>query len=577
MDKITSSLLSDFSKDFGVEKVKESDRFEQFAAWLVVRRHFSDSTFLPADLHTGGGSDTGIDAIAVIVNNNLVTDVDTVEELLKQNGFLDVTFVFVQAERSASFSTAKIGNFVYGVRDFFGDSKLDKNEVTLNYCEIMSAVYKHAGKFKHGNPTCHMYYVTTGTWKEDKNLVTRIEAEKSSLEDTNLFRKVDFTPIGATEIQMLYRQNKNDVTREFLFERRQSIPSVEGVKEAYIGIIPASELLKVVRDEKDDLVRSLFYENPRDWTGYKGINGEIKNTLSSEENDRFVLMNNGVTIIARTLQLTGDQFTISGFHVVNGCQTCNVLHDNSDKITDAVRVPLRVICTQDQGVVESIIRATNRQTEVKEDQFFAMTAFAKKLEDYFKAFPADRRLYYERRSNQYDSETIEKQRIVVHQNLVRAVGAMFLGDAHITTKNFSALRSKVGEQIFKDDDRMEPYYVAAVALYRLERLFRTKLDAKYKAARYQILLAVRLMLHPEQLPQMSAKDVGKICDQMASKLWDDKAAKLFVDAAALVDDVAGSDWDRDSVRIEKVTKEIFLKFGQTYYGRRQEKAATAAS
>ena len=108
MDKITLSLLADFSAEFGIGDTEESERFEQFAAWLVVRRHFSESTFLASEVHTGGAGDGGIDAIGIIVNNNLVTDVDTVQELLEQNSFLDVTFVFVQAERSSHFDGAKI-------------------------------------------------------------------------------------------------------------------------------------------------------------------------------------------------------------------------------------------------------------------------------------------------------------------------------------------------------------------------------------------------------------------------------------------------------------------------------------
>jgi len=43
--------------------------------------------------------------------------------------------------------------------------------------------------------------------------------------------------------------------------------------------------------------------------------------------------------------------------------------------------------------------------------------------------------------------------------------------------------------MFVDTDRSEPYYVAALALYRLEQLFKSKkIDAKYKAARFQIFI-----------------------------------------------------------------------------------------
>jgi hypothetical protein len=121
MDKITAALLAEFTKEFGISALPENARFENFAAYLTVRRHYSETAFDAGDLVVGEGSDTGIDAIAVIVNNNLVTDVDTVTELVEINGFLDATFVFVQAERSSGFSTAKIGQFGFGVKDFFGD------------------------------------------------------------------------------------------------------------------------------------------------------------------------------------------------------------------------------------------------------------------------------------------------------------------------------------------------------------------------------------------------------------------------------------------------------------------------
>jgi hypothetical protein len=71
-------------------------------------------------------------------------------------------------------------------------------------------------------------------------------------------------------------------------------------------------------------------------------------------------------------------------------------------IDGSVMIPLRLIATQDEEVINSIIRATNRQTQVKEEQFVALTEFPKQLEAFFSTHPEGRRLYYERRSRQYD-------------------------------------------------------------------------------------------------------------------------------------------------------------------------------
>lgn len=125
--------------------------------------------------------------------------------------------------------------------------------------------------------------------------------------------------------------------------------------------------MKLVCDEDGEIIKSLFYENVRDWIGYNQINKEIQQTPENAGKDRFVLMNNGVTVISRTLQPTGDKFLVGDFQIVNGCQTTHVLYDNINMLDDSVRIPFRLITTQDESVIESIIRATNRQTEVRDD------------------------------------------------------------------------------------------------------------------------------------------------------------------------------------------------------------------
>ena len=155
-------------------------------------------------------------------------------------------------------------------------------------------------------------------------------------------------------------------------------------------------------------------------------------------------------------------------------------------------IPLRLIATKNRNVTNSIIRATNRQTKVEEEQFFALTDFAENLEQFFQAFPEQRRLYYERRSRQYDRLPITTTRVVTHSNLVRAVAAMFLNAPHQTTRSYKALKGNVGREIFAKGHRLEPYYLAALALYRLDINFRTqRIEPKLKPARFHILLAAR--------------------------------------------------------------------------------------
>src|ERR1700704_1142010 len=109
MDRMTEATLAEFSAENALEALDEAVRFEHLTGFITLRRHFSRA-FATTDIVVGGGGDSSVDSIAIIVNGALVTDIDQVEELLEQNGDLDVTFVFVQAERSPSFDGSKIGN-----------------------------------------------------------------------------------------------------------------------------------------------------------------------------------------------------------------------------------------------------------------------------------------------------------------------------------------------------------------------------------------------------------------------------------------------------------------------------------
>ena len=230
MDRITSGLLSEFCSEFSLSSFAEDKQFEIFATYVTVRRHFSESTFDPSTLITGAGGDTGIDGIAIIVNNSLVGEIDDVDELLKINGYIDATFVFVQAERTGGFDSAKIGTFGFGVRDFFGAGTLVRNDKIKKFHAIANAVFERSAKFTRGNPSVAMYYVTTGKWVNDQNLTARYKSEINYLSETGNFSEVAFVHVGADLLQRYYNQTKNAITREFVFERKTVIPNINGMQ-----------------------------------------------------------------------------------------------------------------------------------------------------------------------------------------------------------------------------------------------------------------------------------------------------------------------------------------------------------
>ena len=229
-------------------------------------------------------------------------------------------------------------------------------------------------------------------------------------------------------------------------------------------------------------------------------------------------------------------------------------------------VPVRIIATTDEDIKNSIIKATNRQTQVTEDQLFALSEFPKRLEAYFPTFGGSHKLYYERRSRQYVSDpTVEKIRIINQTTLIRSFASVFLSLPHRTTRNYKSLLKLVGTEIFGKEHKLDPYYVSAFAHYRLESLFRKQILAGgLKAARSHILLAYRMLAIDDNPPKPQANDMVKYCDKLRESLWSDERCKeLFEMAADYVLSTASGNLHRDNIRTEAFTVDLIARIGAT--------------
>ena len=437
----------------------------------------------------------------------------------------------------------------------------------------MDEIYNRGAKFRPGNPVCRLYYVTTGTWTGEGDLEARRQAVEADLRGLQIFRDVEFICLGAERLQEFYRNTKNAVVREFSFPSRTLLPDIVGVSEAYIGFVSMDDLMNLIQDESGDILGSIFLENVRDWQEYRTpVNDEIRETVVSDHSDRFVVMNNGITMIARNLtSMRGNQFRIEDYQIVNGCQTTNVLFDQRNEQIEKINVPLRIIVTEDEDVIKSIIRGTNRQTKVEDDQFFALTDFAEQLEEYFGAFPDEHKVYYERRSGQYNRENIQNTRIVPHRNLVKLVASIFLEIPHQAARRYSSLREIVGRDIFAKGHKLEPYYVSAYSAYKLDVAFRTgRIDSKLKAARFHILLAMRYLANPAPMPQKNSREMEAYCGTIMRILWDGHGSdELCAKASALIEHVADESFERndeggfhrDDIRTQGFTESVIARCG----------------
>lgn len=212
MDIVTRSFLEDFIEKHNIKKCSESDKFELFSNYCVVNKEYNSSVFDVKETLTGKATQ-GIDGIAIIVNNRIVNSYKEIEDLLELNRSLDVQFILIQSKTTSAFDNKEIENFFRWTKCFFSeDTDLFKTAAMDNFIEMKNLIYKNARYFKKRNPICSMYFVTTGKWLEDTNLLRIIEENKKELEGTNLFSKVEFDPCDAKKIQNYYRKTREQPT-----------------------------------------------------------------------------------------------------------------------------------------------------------------------------------------------------------------------------------------------------------------------------------------------------------------------------------------------------------------------------
>jgi cold shock CspA family protein len=489
MDIILKGYLAAFCKDFELESRAEDEQFEHFVNYCIASTLYGGSVDDLDQVHTG--KEPGIDGAFVIANDHLIGGADEVEGVSARK--LQATFCFVQAKRSAGFEESAILKIGQAASRFFHDDTEYSQDVALRLYETKKEIYKRTDKMDLA-PSCLIFYAAAGEWHYDPILLRAIEKIKVDLFKTQLFSEVEFRIVDLARLKTYWKTLRHKITRSVRLDGFTPLPSMRDVEQAYLGVISCKEYMKLVTDENDQLLRGLFYDNVRDFQGDNEVNVEISETLreSSAKRDKFVIFNNGVTIIAKKIKPVGKEFVLEDFQVVNGCQTTHVIYLNRKNLDSSEFVPIKLISTESLEVSTNVIQATNRQTAVLLEAFETLRPYHKELEEFFLSFPAGQRLYYERRSKQYDgTQNVHRAKVVSLTMLIKTAVALILEEPHSTSRYFGELLKKNKERLFVDDHEPYAYYACALCMVRLEEYFKDHPEStEYRQTKYLLILGV---------------------------------------------------------------------------------------
>lgn len=571
-DQILKSYLHTFSQGYNINNLKEDEQFEHFVNFHIL------STLYPREINfeelsSGGSKDIGIDGVAIIINGNIIKEEEDVDSLVKRNGYLDVTFVFIQSKNQSKFQNDKVSNFIFGVKSFFEDTAIiQENEKISSLRKVKEKIYQNSINFGK-SPKLMLYFASTGEWKEPKDIINRAKYELDSFKEKSLFQDNEpekfITFIDAERLKNIYKDINRRVIKEVKFNNYVTLPDMsDGVNQSFIGSISVKEFIELIKDSEGNISRGLFFDNVRDYQGKNKINKQIEETIKSTSKQNLLpLLNNGITIIAKKIDRVSEKMKLTDFQIVNGCQSSHVLFENKEYLIDKSYLIIKIIETKDQTIIEEIIRATNSQTEVKDEAFESLKPFHKELAEYYKAQNSilnSRDIFYERRSKEYLNDiNIKPYQVITLSSQIKSYISMVLEQPQSTHRYFGELLESNKTRLFNNKDKgaMPLYYLSSLILNKLEYMLGSNIIyPMYKTYKYHIVFLTYILL----------KNHGDKKDSVDKKILfidnDKNLKKLFIKSCKVITktkkDYFSSESDFNLARNKEFTtkiKEIILQ------------------
>ena len=491
-----------FKEAYNLIKDSEDQIFEKFVNYSELLQHqpdvfSSDLEFLDL-VCIGGGQDAGLDGIAIKVNGYFIKSQEEIEEFLK-SGSIDVEFIFIQSKNKKNFECEHISTFINGIRAFFdNESQYPFNENVLFWRNLKDYLYDEDVILQwKGSPMVRCYYVTLGDLRphaEHEDLIRQFKKDMMVICDN-----IPFVFQGAKEFKDVIDQNQNKFKAKLPFLDTMSLPGTTDVGNSCVVLCNAKDYVMLLNTNDGIIRKTLFNDNVRDFQGENAVNNEIFSTISDTP-ERFVLFNNGITIVCSSFTQKNRELEIEDPQIVNGCQTSYILFNAFKKNCniDNITVIVKVISTNNGDLSNDIVRGTNRQNIVMEEAFEGTKPFHKNFEMFVNEFVADfsEKIYYERRAKQYyGNPNIKQYQIFNLKILTQYSVAALLQKPYKAHLHESVLLRDYNDRLFGIKHSTLPYFAVAYAFLTLERFIKEQIIPKYfiKYKAHLLMIYFRLL------------------------------------------------------------------------------------
>ncbi|WP_299091347.1 AIPR family protein [uncultured Microbacterium sp.] len=200
-------------------------------------------------------------------------------------------------------------------------------------------------------------YVTNESHNSDSEEYAAITPDLAIMERAAIVDRI--VDLDSEEVK------KGSFTFTTSYVEPMSMQSGAGDAAAEMFVFPAQALQLVHMEGIAD--GTLFRANVRYTLGNTSVNRSIRQSIftkSSHEN--FVLFHNGIIILCTDVSTaTPGELTIQNYSVVNGAQSLTSFYANKAKLSEGLRVLVRVIKVQDEELAKTITHNSNNQNAIK--------------------------------------------------------------------------------------------------------------------------------------------------------------------------------------------------------------------
>ncbi|HEQ3959355.1 AIPR family protein [Staphylococcus epidermidis] len=497
---LLEAIISDYSKE-NFPNENNSDRiFEYFATESYFKKYDFSIDEISNGL-IGNTNDWGIDGFYIVINNKTIQNIEELKDMEFSRNFT-VELYILQYKNSNSFKETVIDKFIVVSPYIFDLEKFKERDsfdvlpqILIEYIEIFQYIIKtYASKF----PNVSINFVhaskgetdrVNGNKKLNQNYMKKVEDLKQHVNNYSLGKNTScsYELIGIEELNMLSQLQKSysgdlKVSQNPIYV---SFGDEKTKQKGYIATVSLKNFFNFLVDYDENnnpiLKEYLFESNIRDYQNSTEVNKAIETTLKNKKSSNdFWWLNNGITILADEGSLNGSVFTLENIQIVNGLQTSysifNVLSEEKNNENEDRSVFCKIIITQEEESIDSIIKATNSQNSIPASSLRSTDNLQRDIELYL--FKKD--FFYDRRKNFYKNKKKPRNKIISINYLAQSLTSILeMKPSKARTSPTVLTKSDEDyEKIFNRNMSIEIYYYAIVLRKNVETYLKENFNIK---------------------------------------------------------------------------------------------------